>query len=405
MASAKHSLPWSCFRLPTALSAVSWHKAMRRFDPKYFLLFALATCSPQAQPGSSGDAPATSHYNDVARYLAGLPVENPSAEVRKAIETPLYKNHVALMNQSWSAIEQTSLIPMREWKKQNLTDACEERLAFYPLSGADFGNFYTMLPDCKNYLMIGLEDAGSVPEPFQLNDAQLASGLGQLERMVGQISIRNYFWTESMKTETANAYLEGVTPAILVFASRLGLNIRNIESVQVNDEGKVVVTRAVPKDQRLKTLSGIRITFRAPGDKEDRTLQFLRIRIGPAAGSDTAPEGKFFKQYGDFITMFKSAEYLMHFKLGEEFRSFVLQRSRLVIQDDSGIPYDKFTPEWTIKCFGDYVHPYPLVQYTPQVQPGLAAAFAKERYPLPFPFGYGFYQGKGKSNLVIARKK
>jgi len=230
------------------------------------------------------------------------------------------------------------------------------------------------------------------------------SGLYTIEGMVGQISIRNYFWTESMKYETANKNLEGVTPAILVFASRLGLNIRNIEAVQVNDQGQVVPMAAGPREERLKILSGIRITVRAPQDSEDRVLQFLRIRIGPDAANPEKKEGKFFNQFGEFITMFKSAEYLMHFKLGIEFRDFVLKRSNDIIQDDSGIPFEKFGPEWKIKCFGDYVRPYPLVQFVPPTQPDLAQAFKKERFPLPFPFGYGFYQGPGKSNLIIARK-
>ncbi|MBL8018338.1 MAG: hypothetical protein JNM27_01615 [Leptospirales bacterium] len=373
---------------------------------KVFLLFVgLLACSPQTQGGPGAqNAPETSHFNDVARYLAGLPIENPSPEIKRATESAFYKNHVALMDTAWKSIERSSLAPMREWKKDQLPDACENRLAFYPLSGADFGNFFTMLPDCKQYLMIGLEDAGSVPEPFKLSDHELVSGMTTLQRMVGQISIRNYFWTESMKAETANRYLEGVTPAILVFAARLGLNIRNIETVRLDNDGKIVPMAPTPREGRLAVLSGIRITFRAPGDSEDRTLQFLRIRIGPDSANPDKPEGKFFKQFGDFITMFKSAEYLMHFKLGYEFRDFVLARSSKIIQDDSGIPYDKFDSKWKLKNYGEYIHPFPLLQYTPQVQPAMKEAFAKERHPLPFAFGYGFYQGQGKSNLVIARK-
>jgi hypothetical protein len=375
---------------------------------RLLILALLLSCAPgngTRQDSADAAEPFSGKSNEIARFLAGAPIQNPSPEVARLLETPAYKQHKLYIDQAWASIEQASLGPMREWKKEQLNDACGERLAFYPLSGADFGNFFTMFPDCKQYLMIALEDPGSVPDPFGLGPAELASGLQFVQRMVGQISLRNYFFTESMKYDTANPHMAGVTPAILIFAVRLGLDIRNIEAVRMDDSGKIVPTGNVPKEQRLQQISGMRITFRAPGDSEDRTLQFLRLRIGPDVSNPDKPEGKFFKQFGDFTTMFKSAEYLMHFKLGEEFRAFVLDRSTLVVQDDSGIPFKLLDSKWNVKCYGDYVKPYPLLQYTPQVQPEMAEAFKKERYPLPFPFGYGFYQGRGKANLVIARKK
>jgi len=378
-----------------------------RHTAKLILFFFILSCAPgNGGRQEAAPEPFTGKANEVARFLAGLPVKNPSPEVERLMQTPVYMQHKAYIDQAWSAIEESNLGPMRAWKKEQLSDACGERLAFYPLSGADFGNFFTMFPDCKQYLMIALEDPGSVPDPFRLGPAELSSGLQFVQRMVGQISLRNYFFTESMKVETANPYMAGVTPAILIFAARLGLDILNIESVRMDDSGKIVPMGESTREQRLAAISGIRITFRAPGDQENRTLQFLRLRIGPDVSNPDKPEGKFFKQFGDFITMFKSAEYLMHFKLGEEFRQFVLERSTLVVQDDSGIPFTLLdNSRWNVKCYGDYVKPYPLLQYTPQVQPEMAEAFRKERYPLPFPFGYGFYQGRGKANLVIARKK
>lgn len=86
---------------------------------------------------------------------------------------------------------------------------------------------------------------------------------------------------------------------------------------------------------------------------------------------------------------------------------YMQDKSTLIIQDDSGIPYRYFNSEqWSLALYGTYRYPQKLkdLPYPPH-QPSLTRAYELKCYPLPFNFGYGVKRGKGKSNLLLAVKK
>jgi hypothetical protein len=75
-------------------------------------------------------------------------------------------------------------------------------------------------------------------------------------------------------------------------------------------------------------------------------------------------------------------------------RNFLLANSRLIIEDDSGIPLNAFDPKhWTLRYYGSYVAPIDL--FRSYYQPSLAAAYAHSNPgDLGFSFGYAWQKEK-----------
>jgi hypothetical protein len=74
-------------------------------------------------------------------------------------------------------------------------------------------------------------------------------------------------------------------------------------------------------------------------------------------------------------------------------RNFLVQNSRVIIQDDSGIPLRAFPKGWKVNCYGRYVpHKEEFQKY---YQPDLAALVGQNETPLGFAFGYHWQKGDG----------
>jgi hypothetical protein len=112
---------------------------------------------------------------------------------------------------------------------------------------------------------------------------------------------------------------------------------------------------------------------------------------------------KFCESQARGLTLLKAASYLMHGPNFGRVRDFLLTRSSVLVQDDSGIPYRFFNAnQWTLRHVGRYVGPIDIFQQ--HVQPDLAAAFARSQ-PAPLEFGFGYQWQAHRSSLLIARPR
>ncbi len=100
----------------------------------------------------------------------------------------------------------------------------------------------------------------------------------------------------------------------------------------------------------------------------------------------------------------KSASYVMfdpHVSLA---RAFVLDQSRYVLQDDSGIPFKYFDPSvWTLQFFGAYTEPISIFRH--DYQANVARVYEASRDIKPLPFGIGYHFKVNTANLLLATKK
>ena len=94
----------------------------------------------------------------------------------------------------------------------------------------------------------------------------------------------------------------------------------------------------------------------------------------------------------------KSATYLMHKSYFSIIRNTVLNKSVMVLQDDSGISYKFYDKaKWEISLFGTYTAP--ISMFKEHYEADLFEAYKKVSKPINFRYGYN-----QKSNLLLARK-
>ncbi len=348
------------------------------------------------------------YYNNLARFLAGMPVDNVEKTGFKQLTlTKAYADHRTAMNKLWDQVQNENIDNIEKWRDSHIEDINEKATAFYPCSGADLVNLYSFFPEAGQYIMIALEDPGIIPDPANLKETELASGLAAIERCIETIASRNYLLSRLMRTEMPNKYLPGVTPVLLIFSARLGLNITGVDLVGMTRKG--VIEKLDDKNAaagNAHVCRGVRINFFAKGDSSERSVLYFNLYLSGKTLRETTPEGLFFKDKNRFNTLIKSAVYLLHMPAFKDLCTDILNRSTIIIQDDSGIPLRYFGGEmWRLNYFGYYKYPQPLTTIpNPPYQPDLAEKFKSSALPLAFNFGYGVLAGKNHSNLLLAIK-
>ncbi len=291
---------------------------------------------------SSRQVAADPYWNDVARYLAGMEIGEKSL-LRPKTREPLYQEHVKFMDSLWAMIERETIELIRPWRDKNIPRARRNGAAFYPLSGADIINFFTLFPGARTYIMVAMEQPGEASMLRDIDSRRLVDGLVPIQRSIYLYGVNNYFQTKVMIKEMNNALLPGTAPSLLVFMARLGCTIRRVENIAIDGSGSVVPLSAIqPGQMPEKPTHGIRIYFTGKEGATDSELVYLSMRLEAKSVNPATPEGKFFNRLRDLRTMLKSAVYILQDARYEALKNFILQRSALIVQDDSGILFGDF---------------------------------------------------------------
>jgi hypothetical protein len=169
-----------------------------------------------------------------------------------------------------------------------------------------------------------------------------------------------------------------------------------IEQVPALDRGKPGPPGAVP---------GVRIVFEsADFPNQPQTLYYLRLNLYNSTFGRNVNLISFLKSFGPLITFMKSASYVMFDPHVSFARQFVLDQSRYILQEDSGIPFKYFDPSvWTLQFYGAYTPPISMFRNDYQAE--LAGVYATGSGVKPLPFGIGYHYKVNTANLLFATKK
>lgn len=346
----------------------------------------------------------STYWNDMARFLAGLPV-SASSQFEQLTKSKSYQHHKAKMDEYWERVEKGNIAQIIPWRARYIEPHFNRGTVLYPLSGGDFINMYTFYPGARRYIMLSREPEGKIPDLFSLSESQLATGLQSIRSCIWSIASVNYFVTKAMRAEMKNRYLGGTLPVYLIYASRLGLTITNIEPVGISKEGMLfTITGSGTIKGEPPAITGNRISFTVPGSSTPSELLYLSMYITPKSMDSETPEGKFLASLSRINVIIKSAVYLLHSAAYESLVRALLQRTSILIEDDSGIPFRYLNPDvFSIKLFGTFDTPVRLKEIpNPPKQPDLAEAMKANTTPLPFSFGYGVLRRDKQSNLILA---
>src|SRR5947207_13938471 len=101
-------------------------------------LSVFAQENPQIAPRAIPVAPTAAGPNDIARFLAGMPVPENSP-LAPLTRDPAWQEHSAYFEKEFSKLNLRQLQKLHAWEETNLPEATQPiRVAFYMFSGPDF---------------------------------------------------------------------------------------------------------------------------------------------------------------------------------------------------------------------------------------------------------------------------
>lgn len=339
------------------------------------------------------------YYNDVAHFLAGLKGDSVNSKFKEFHQLDSWADYSTQVNKSWTRFEDRKLSTIKPWVAQNILESgrCGEN-AFYPFSGPDFTYLNAFLPDAKNYYLFGLEPVGVIPDVNLLEKDSIDQLYAAMNQAIFDNLHLSFFITKKMKEEINNDQVSGTIPVLLFFMARSGKLIENVEALDIDNDGNLIVMEAQDSIQKpFKKI--VRIDFKDNAEAPTKSLHYFSMNIANSGFSNSSPLGKFFNSLpNDMTTLVKSASYCMHEEKFSDIRDVVLAKSKYLIEDDSGIPFRFFDPaQWNTHCYGSYDEPIDaFIEYQ---QEDLKTAF-EEALGLPFRFGYDY-----PSNLLITERK
>jgi hypothetical protein len=353
---------------------------------RLLLLLSLAFCTEALASDPTADA--------TAKFLAGLPVRGTPLE--KHSTDAVWVTHATELDRAWERLEKQQLAKIHKWAPQYLSPAYEENgPMFYMFSGPDFLYANAFFPNASTYILCGIEPVGPVPDIDKIPRAVLPSALANLRKSLDSVLSFSFFITKNMKVDLKQTQLNGTLPVLYVFLARAGCTIDSVTTVALDRAGSFV-------PEGRGTTSGVKIVFFGPNGRE-QTLYYFTTDLADWAVKVNPGFLKFCEPLGQGATLLKAASYLMHSNNFSQVRDFLLTHSRIILQDDSGIPFRFFAADkWNRRHVGHYIGP--INRFLEHGQMDLNKENAASAPP-PLEFSFGYQWQPSRSSLMIATPK
>jgi len=332
--------------------------------------------------------------NDVARFLAGMPVPENSP-LAPLMRDPAWQAHAAFFEEQFSRLNLRQLQKLHAWQKTYLSESLQPMpVVFYMFSGPDVLYADQFFPKAAVYVLCGKESLGPPPDPLRI--ANLSGALGNLENAMKSSLNTTYFITKDMKVDLHEQNLNGVLPILYAFIARADKSITNVTFGGLNANG------AFQEGARGGS-PGVRIRYTDNQSGDSQTVYYFTTDISDSGVKGSPGFLKFCQHLGTGASLLKSSSYLLFENGFATIRNFVLDHSNLIGQDDSGVPLAYFDPnKWNVRFFGVYLGPIEL--FKQHYQPRLRELF-EQANPPPLDFGFGYRWNYREANLIVAIRK
>ena len=362
---------------------------------KTFLALA-AACFVALMPAASAS---TATINDTARVLAGLPPSQESP-LHAVASGEAWSNHAGKFSGVWNRFEERQLSHARKWANRELGEAGKNApVLYYAFSGPDIVYGNTFFPDCKTYVLCGLEPAGQVPDLLAIPPGKVGEALHHLLSSMRNVLSLGFFITKDMGSDLRNASIPGTTPVLLSLLARMGKTVRDATPVSLDHAGNEVPRGAA----NAAAIPGIKIVFDSGPNTPAQTLYYFCADISNGGLAKNQGFANFCNKLPAGAGLVKAASYLMH---GGEFsgiRKLLLDRCKFILQDDTGIPASVLSElNWHIRPYGIYKGP--IGMFRGFYQKKLEQIFSSGKQA-PLDFGVGYYYRTSECNMILASRE
>lgn len=340
--------------------------------------------------------------NDQARFLSGLRVD-PSSPLAPIQSQGFYLDHARAYSTSWKRFDENYFSKMRSWAAAEVIPRTGvPRAVFYLFGGPDFINVFALFPDAEMYILGGLEPVGSIVPPERLTPEQIQAGLANLRQSTSVTLNFSHFITKDMKVELEQTEFKGVLPILLSFVALGGGRIESLGFFGIDARGNVLAMETGAAAPGF--LPGVRIVFRRSAELPPQTLVYVKADLSDGGVKSNPGLLTWMKQAAPAVSYLKAASFLLHEPYFSQTRSFLLESSSAILQDDSGIPVRAFLPgDWQLVFFGHYSGVLGI--FEKYFQPDLEKMFQMGENVFGLPFGTGYKWKQEESSLMLAVRK
>ncbi len=343
-------------------------------------------------------------YNNYAQRVAALDT-TPFNDVDAASLVDFSNEQRNKINQ----VIENRLSLITTWNKDNMArnKTADTSFVFYPFSGADFIHVYYLYPQSNEYFMSAIEKAGSVIDINTLNKNDFFEYLRDFDTVMRDIYMRSYFITKNMEADFGKkTKISGVLPILLWSAAKTNHDILSVKYFILDDSAN---KKYVNYDSLSKVRLSVEIKLFDKTNQKFQVLNYFCTDLSNQGLTASSKSLRFMKKYVSNASngFVKSASYLMHYynQFGT-IQNLVLTKNKYLVQDDTGVPFSKFSPEkWNYELFGKYEKP--IKDFTDSLyQPNLDQAYQNEKYykgELKFSLGY-HWNSKNQNQMVFIKK-
>ena len=331
-----------------------------------------------------------------AQVLAGMSTDKDQAGADKGGVLAGYTRKTA---QLWETFDKQIAKPMRDWSKTELTRTPGETI-FYPFAGPDFPTAQILYPDAGRYVLVALQKGGPVPDMSGMAKDKLNAYLRTFRGGWESFTLRGFYDTDDLKRDTADAsLLDGITPALMAFAVRLGYTIDKLEPMRINGSGSDLEVHPGNKGE-VATWDSVRLTMSMAGRKV--LLDYVFLDLSDSNLGKHANERTWIEAMGASRVVTKAASHLMQKSFFSIIKSAILSRAPSIWQDETGIDYGELEQSFSVVLYGQFTKANKL--FLKGIQRALATAYKTRKDIRALPFKVGYKKESGSCVQVAVRK-
>lgn len=353
-----------------------------------------STSQKPANPSATFDQNKSELLTNTAKFIAGIEVDSNSP-LAQYQNNGSWVSHRKFFDDAWSKLTNKQLTKVKKWSQQELKQINAVPMSiFYPFSGPDFLYAYSFFPKGKEYVLVGLEPVGSVPDLASLSESKRELKLQEVRSSLYAILQFSFFRTNKMKVDLQK---QGVLPILYVFLARTDNRILDVQNIGLDRNANI-------QPFQKGMISGVKIAFVPKGESQARTLYYFSTDLSNDGLQDRPEFSKFVSKIDKKVTYLKAASYLMYSDTFSQIKKQILAESSYVLQDDSGMPVNAFdSSKWQLKFYGQYTRPIGL--FAKRYQPDLRKIYLTDKSVKGLNFGVGYQFGVNNSNLMLAEMR
>jgi hypothetical protein len=340
-------------------------------------------------------AGAATGTDSLARTFAGMELQ-PGNDGVQPDPGPEYR---AAVGAAWTAYQKRLGVPMARWAGSEIRHPGGGTV-FYPFAGPDFATVGQLFPGADRYVLVAIQGARQPPDPSRLSDEQRGALFAQFVAEWKRFGALGFFRTNDLDADARKRVAGlGVTPILMAFAARLGYTVQDVLPIAYQEaSGDYEPATAVESGGAWRS---VRLVLSRDG--RTSVLDYIRLDIADKHLTADPEQRRWIERLARNPVLLKAASHLPQRPHFSAIRDAIVAGAPLIVQDETGIDYDRLATLGEVSLYGRFVRPYRI--FDRNSQQSLAAAYRAAPAIKDLDFSFSYIKSEDQRSLQIARRK